>query len=226
MEDSNLFITEDGSHSIFSNRFGVSYHSKFGAVDEANHVFINSALRFKAVLQQKISILEIGFGTGLNAFVTLLEAKKRNLYIDYVGIEAYPISIQQAQQLNYSELFPLEDNPDLFLKLHQCPWNIQTQLNDHFSFEKILEKFEAINYANRFDIIYFDAFAPNAQPELWNDEILTKMYDALIPDGILVTYCAKGSVKRTLKRVGFSIEALPGPPRKREMTRATKSLTS
>ena len=120
----------------------------------------------------------------------------------------------------------LEDNPDLFLKLHQCPWNIQTQLNDHFSFEKILEKFEAINYANRFDIIYFDAFAPDAQPELWNDEILTKMYDALIPDGILVTYCAKGSVKRTLKRVGFSIEALPGPPRKREMTRATKSLTS
>jgi len=226
MEDSNLFITEDGSHSIFSNRFGVSYHSKFGAVDEANHVFINSGLRFKAVLQQKISILEIGFGTGLNAFVTLLEAKKRNLYIDYVGIEAYPISIQQAQQLNYSELFPLEDNPDLFLKLHQCPWNIQTQLNDHFSFEKILEKFEAINYANRFDIIYFDAFAPDAQPELWNDEILTKMYDALIPDGILVTYCAKGSVKRTLKRVGFSIEALPGPPRKREMTRATKSLTS
>ena len=222
MEDSRLFLTEDGSHSLFSEKYGVSYHSKFGALDEANHVFINAALRFKAVIQQKISILEIGFGTGLNAFVTFLEAKKRNLIIEYFGVEAFPISILQAEQLNYSNLLISEENPSLFLKLHQVPWNIPFQLSDQFSIKKVLQKFEDINFENQFDIIYFDAFAPDAQPELWNDEMMSKMYKALKTEGILVTYCAKGSVKRTLKKVGFTIEALPGPPRKREMTRATK----
>jgi len=222
MEDSNLFITDDGSHSIYSEKYGVSYHSKYGAIEETQHVFINAALRFKAVTKQNISILEIGFGTGLNVFATFIEAIKRNLKIKYTAVEAYPISIQQAEQLNYSDLIGSEENADLFLKLHQMPWNIPFQLNDQFVFEKVLKKFEEIDYKNQFDIIYFDAFAPNAQPELWDDKMLEKMFEALLPEGILVTYCAKGSVKRSLKRVGFTIEALPGPTGKREMTRAMK----
>ncbi len=224
MEDSNLFITDDGSHSIFSKKYGVSYHSKFGAIEESKHVFINAALRFKAVVQQNISILEIGFGTGLNAYVTFFEAKKRNLIIEYTAVEAYPISIQQAKQLNYKDLLEPGEDSDLFMNLHQAPWNVPFQLNDQYTIKKVLKKFEELDFENQFDIIYFDAFAPGAQPELWSDEILAKMYKALLPDGILVTYCAKGSVKRSLKGVGFTIEALPGPPRKREMTRASKIL--
>jgi tRNA U34 5-methylaminomethyl-2-thiouridine-forming methyltransferase MnmC len=226
MEDSRLFITDDGSHSIFSEKYGVSYHSKYGAIEETQHVFIDAALRFKAVVQQNISILEIGFGTGLNAFVTFLEAEKRNLFVKYTAVEAYPISFQQAEQLNYSALLKTDGDTDYFLKLHHSPWNVPFQLSDQFNIEKVLKKFEEIEYQNQFDIIYFDAFAPDAQPELWDDEMLAKMYKALAPDGILVTYCAKGAVKRSLKKVGFSIEALPGPPRKREMTRATKIIDS
>ncbi len=222
MEDSKLFITDDGSHSIYSKKYGVSYHSKFGALEESQHVFINAALRFKAVIQQKISILEIGFGTGLNTFVTFFEAKKRNLIIDYKAVEAYPISIKQAEQLNYSNLLEPEESSDVFMELHQAPWNTPFKLNEQFIIEKVLKKFQVIDFDNQFDIIYFDAFAPDAQPELWSEDILAKMYKALLPDGILVTYCAKGSVKRSLKGVGFTVEALPGPPRKREMTRATK----
>ena len=222
MDDSYLFITDDGSHSIYSEKFGVSYHSKYGAIEETQHVFINAALKFKAVIQQYISILEIGFGTGLNAFATFSEAKKSDLIIKYTAVEAYPISIQQAEQLNNSDLIESKENADLFLKLHQQPWNIPFQLNDQFTIEKVLKKFQEIEYKNQFDIIYFDAFAPNAQPELWSDEMLAKMFEALLPEGILVTYCAKGEVKRSLKRVGFTIESLPGPTGKREMTRAVK----
>lgn len=223
MEENRLFITEDGSHSIFNEKYSVSYHSKYGAIIEAKHVFIQAALIFKAEIQQDISILEIGFGTGLNAFVTFLEAKKRNLNIKYTGVEAYPISINEAEQLNYATLIEPPENPGFFLNLHQLPWNVPSQLNDSFKIEKVLKKFEEIDFERQFDIVYFDAFAPNAQPELWSDEMMEKMSRALLPGGILVTYCAKGSVKRSLKKAGFSIEALPGPPGKREMTRATKN---
>lgn len=222
MEESKLFITEDGSHSILSEKYGVSYHSKYGAINEAKHVFINSALIFKAEIQQDISILEIGFGTGLNAFATFLESKKRNLNIRYTGVEAYPISVNQAMQLNYAAMIEPPENTGFFVNLHQLPWNVASQLNDHFKIEKVLKKFEEIDFERQFDIVYFDAFAPDAQPELWSDEMMEKMFRALLPDGILVTYCAKGSVKRSLKKAGFSVEALPGPPGKREMTRATK----
>ncbi len=225
MGNSELYITEDGSHSIFSQEYGVSYHSKFGAFTETQHVFINASLRFKAVLQKNISILEIGFGTGLNALVTFFEAKKRNLEIKYVGVEAYPISVEQAKELNYSSFLDLEINPDIFLQLHEISWNSPVQLTNQFKIEKVKKKFESIDYNNHFDIIYFDAFAPEAQPELWNEEMMRKMYNALLPDGILVTYCAKGVVKRTMKKVGFTVEALPGPPGKREMTRAMKILS-
>lgn len=216
-----LFLTGDGSHSVRSQQFGVSYHSRHGAITEAYHVFINAALRFKAVIQKQVNILEIGFGTGLNAYVTLLEGTKRNLEINYTAIEAFPISLEQANALNYPE--QLEPNTEnQFIKLHQTDWAVKTPITDNFMLEKLQMKFEDLDFENQFDIIYFDAFAPDAQPELWNEPMLECMFRCLKPEGIMTTYCAKGVVKRTMKKVGFLVEALPGPPGKREMTRASK----
>ncbi len=217
-----LFETQDGSHSILSAQFGVAYHSKHGAIQETQHVFIDAALKFKAVSHTALSVLDIGFGTGLNAYMTLLEAEKSSLAINYTGIEAFPISYQQATDLNYSTLLKTENFQTTFLEMHRADWATPVQLTDHFQFTKKQIKFETIHFVNQFDIIYFDAFAPNAQPELWEADLLEKMYQALKKDGVLVTYCAKGVVKRTLKAVGFEIEALKGPPGKREMTRAIK----
>ena len=215
-----IFITDDGSHSMFSEKHGVSYHSKYGAIQETEHVFINSALRFK-LPSSSLSILDIGFGSGLNAYMSYLEAEKLNLPIQYVAIEAFPISLEQAKQLNFSE--ELELDPADFLKLHQVEWDIQNRISDKFVFEKKLMRFEEIEFHNQFDIIFFDAFAPTAQPELWEENILQKMFNALLPKGVLTTYCAKGVVKRTFKKVGFEVQSIPGPPGKREMIRAIKN---
>ncbi|MEM1328229.1 MAG: tRNA (5-methylaminomethyl-2-thiouridine)(34)-methyltransferase MnmD [Bacteroidota bacterium] len=218
----NIFETQDGSHSIFSEQHGVSYHSKYGAIQETRHVFIDAALRFKAVVQKEIAILDIGFGTGLNALMTYLEAQKRNLTIDYTAYEAFPITVAAAQQLNYNEQLNLPVEEDIFLQMHTVDWEVPHLLDDDFTFLKHQQTFDQVDAVAAYDIIYFDAFAPNAQPELWELDIMQKMYAALKPNGILVTYCAKGSVKRTLKAAGFQIEALKGPPGKREMTRAMK----
>ena len=215
-----IFVTADGSHSMFSKEHGVSYHSKHGAIQETQHVFIDAAYHFKSSHQNQLSILEIGFGTGLNAFMTWLESEKNNHQIQYTAIEAFPISMEEATNLNYAE--SLQQDTSKFLKLHQSPWGETISLNHNFSFTKNKIKFEELEFRDQFDIIYFDAFAPNAQPELWEISILQKMFDALKKDGVLTTYCAKGVVKRTLKSVGFIIEAIPGPPGKREMTRAIK----
>lgn len=218
----DIFITADGSHSIFSEQYGVSYHSKYGAVQETKHVFIDAGLRLKAILKSDIKILDIGFGTGLNALMTLLEAQKRNLKIQYTAVEAYPISLETAQQLNYHETLSDENVQSVFLKLHQSDWDTKTQVNDNFTLLKLNKRFENLQLSPQFDIVYFDAFAPSAQPELWTADILKIMYDSLLPDGILTTYCAKGDVKRALKSIGFKVEKLQGPPGKREMTRAIK----
>lgn len=218
-----IFATQDGSHSIFSEQFGVSYHSKYGAIQETQHVFIDAGLRLKAVVQPHISILDIGFGTGLNALMTLCEAEKRNLNIDYVAYEAFPISKEQALTLNYPDLLDLRLRyADAFRQMHLIDWETPHQLLDNFLFTKHLQTFDKVDYVDKFDIIYFDAFAPNSQPELWENPVMELMYHALKSDGALVTYCAKGSVKRTLKGLGFTIEKLKGPPGKREMTRAIK----
>ncbi len=223
----NLFETKDGSHSIFSAQHGVSYHSKYGAIQETEHVFINAGLRMKAVLQRDISVLGIGFGTGLNAFMTYLEAQKRNLSIQYIGVEAFPVDMETVQILNYPQQLQAEETADIFLQMHRTPANTPTLLNHFedvsaFEFTRLEQTFETLTFENQFDIIYYDAFAPSAQPELWETPILQKMYDALKADGIFVTYCAKGEFKRTLKAIGFTVERLPGPPGKREMTRALK----
>jgi tRNA U34 5-methylaminomethyl-2-thiouridine-forming methyltransferase MnmC len=217
-----LIETQDGSHSLFSEQFGVSYHSKYGAIQETQHVFINAALRYKALLQSELHILEIGFGTGLNAYMSLLEGQRRNLKIHYTTIEAYPISYQQATELNYSALLNSPTYHDQFLQMHASDWAIPVEITEGFVFEKHQIKFQNLPFLNQFDIIYFDAFAPNAQPELWEADLLTTMYNSMKKEGVMVTYCAKGVVKRTLKAVGFIVESLKGPPGKREMTRAIK----
>ncbi len=223
MNEQAIFETQDGSHSIFSEEFKVSYHSKYGAVRETQHVFIDAALRFKAVLKKDIRILEMGFGTGLNALMTYLEAQKRNLCINYTTVEAYPIDDAQVALLNYNDILRVsETDEDCLRRLHTAPWNVKYAINDNFTLLKLHTFFETVEFQEQFDIIYFDAFAPNAQPHLWEEPLLKKMYDALLPEGILTTYCAKGEVKRTLKAVGFEIECLQGPPGKREMTRAVK----
>ena len=223
MASGKIFQTQDGSHSILSERYNVPYHSKYGAIQESLHVFINAGLVHRALGRTSIAILEIGFGTGLNAFLSLLEAEARKLNIYYEGVEAYPISMNQAALLNYPLQIPFASaHAGNFLRLHNSAWEKEHRINPNFTFLKTNTTFEDYTSAPRFDVVFFDAFAPNAQPELWEETIFEKMYNALLPGGILVTYCAKGVVKRRMKSVGFEIEAIPGPPGKREMTRGIK----
>ncbi len=216
-----IFLTDDGSHSLMSETFGDSYHSKFGAIQESQHVFIDAALNFQTAKgRTDLTILEIGFGTGLNALMTYREATKQKLKIHYVTFEKYPLSIEQANALNYAE--QLDISTAVLQTLHGCNWHEDVALNEHFVINKQEKDCQNIDFQNIADIIYFDAFAPQIQPELWEQPFLQKIFDALKPDGVLTTYCAKGAVKRALKAVGFQIESLEGPVGKREMTRSVK----
>lgn len=215
-----LVVTGDGSDSLYNEKFDQHYHSLHGALQESMHVFINAGLKYKQTTHTDISILEIGFGTGLNTLLTLQEAPSSK--INYTAIEKFPLSADIIEQLNYASVINNINSKESFRKIHAASWNAVHSINDLFLFKKVELDFENIDFNSEFDIIYYDAFAPNAQPELWTIAIFTKMYNALKSNGILVTYCAKGEVKRNLKAVGFEIEALPGPIGKREMTRAHK----
>ncbi len=222
MPEPGLIITEDGSHSIQSQQFGVSYHSIHGAITETAHVFIKSGLEHKLKTQKdKIHLLEIGLGTGLNAFMSLLYAEKHAKSIHYTSLEAFPITEQQALQLNFPQLLD-PSQVEAFQQIHKTPWEELHQLSKHFIFKKVKTEFTKYSYPQVFDLVYFDAFAPTSQPQFWEEPFLEKIYSCLKEDGILTTYCAKGSFKRALKAVGFKVESIPGPPRKREMTRAIK----
>lgn len=214
-------LTADGSHTLYVEGLDETYHSKHGAIQEAEHVFISAGLDYFTELN--LNVLEVGFGTGLNTFLTLLSAQKKNIKVNYTGIEAYPLSDEIIQQLNYTdELNSTKEEQELFQKLHEVEWESVQKITPYFNLIKWEVDLTEFKAEQQFDLIYFDAFGPRVQPEMWTKEIFEKMYTALNPNGILVTYCAKGSVKRTLKEVGFEIEALPGPPGKREMTRAVK----
>ena len=218
----SIIETQDGSHTIYSQKYGVTYHSKYGAIQESKHVFISAGLYYKALESKTLSILEIGFGTGLNAFLTLLESVDKDLSIQYQAVEAFPLSLAQAKELNYPLLLQREDLRTAFLKLHEAEWDSWIEIRPNFSFKKLNSNFEELDLPPSFDLIYFDAFAPSAQAELWEIPTLSIMYNALKENGVWVSYCAKGSVKRNLKSLGFIVEAIPGPPGKREMTRAMK----
>jgi len=218
-----ILLTADGTHTIHSDKYDVAYHSIHGALQETNHVFIEAGLRYRRSELNTIRILEVGFGTGLNVLATLAESLRSTCTVDFHSIEAYPISLDEANQLNYYEHIADICKEDL-LNLHSLSWNTSHQINTRFKFKKHLIPIEDFGSNLNFDVIYFDAFAPSSQPELWEPIILKKMFDLLNDNGVLVTYCAKGQFKRDLKSVGFEVQSIPGPPRKREMTRAVKPI--
>lgn len=222
MEENEIFITQDGSHSIQSGKYGVSYHSRYGAIQESRHVFLEAGLFPIFIAQpERVRVLELGLGTGLNALLTLLEAERRQIAVEYTALEAFPISLDQALGLNYPDTLQLE-KPALFEQLHTCSWGEAQALSPYFNLTKLKLPFEEMAFGPSFDLVYFDAFSPNAQPELWEEGLLAKVANAMNAGGVLVTYCAKGAVKRRMKSIGLQVEALQGPPGKREMTRATK----
>lgn len=224
-----IITTADGSKTIQIEEWNEQYHSIHGALQEARYVFIKQGLQhYRTFLDQdfkdkhhKVSILEIGFGTGLNAFLTLTEAEDLNLNINYIGVEAYPVENTEISQLDYAQLVDSKHRM-YFQELHQVSWGSLHEITTSFSLEKRQQYFDEISDENAFDLIYFDAFGERVQPELWKEEIFVKMYKALRPSGVLVTYAAIGEVRRAMTRLGFTVERLPGPPGKRHMLRATK----
>jgi tRNA U34 5-methylaminomethyl-2-thiouridine-forming methyltransferase MnmC len=215
-----IIHTLDGSTTIHIKEWNESYHSKHGAIQEAKHVFIKNGLALFP--NQKVSILEIGFGTGLNAFITYLEAQKLGQSIDYVGIEAYPISELELQSMNYLEELEALESKTVFDAMHAGNWEEENILSENFTLTKRKQFFEQIDDIEKYDLIYFDAFGYRVQPELWSTEVFERMFKALKPDSVLVTYAARGVVKRSMIEVGFTVEKLAGPPGKREMFRARK----
>jgi tRNA U34 5-methylaminomethyl-2-thiouridine-forming methyltransferase MnmC len=215
-----IIHTSDGSTTIHLLDWNECYHSKHGAIQEAYHVFIKNGLSL--FNGKHISVLEIGFGTGLNAFITFLEAKKHNQIIDYVGVEAYPVSAEEITAMNYVSELNANIEIEIFNEMHSCAWDKKKIISQEFELTKRKQFFEAIDDVEQFDLIYFDAFGFRVQPELWSTSIFEKMYHALKSKGVLVTYAARGVVKRSMIEVGFTVEKLPGPPGKREMFRATK----
>jgi len=216
-----IIETADGSTTIYLPEWNEHYHSKFGAIQEAKHVFIKNGLSlFEG---KEITILEIGFGTGLNAFITFLEARKSNQVIHYEGMEAYPVSKEEVAALNYVEELEATDDSAIFEKIHTSNWNELVVLSGEFDLTKRNQFFETITDTNRFDLIYFDAFGYRVQPELWSLALFKSMCCALKENGVLVTYAARGSIKKNMIEAGFTVEKLQGPPGKREMFRARKA---
>lgn len=219
MNTIKIIITGDGSHSLLNEALDETYHSRHGAVQESLYVFIEKG--FNDILEKQnpesMAILEVGFGTGLNALLTLAEATKKNINVSYTSIETYPINREVWETLNHPD--PL----GLFYELHQCPWEKWVEINPYF---KLLKREQSLQHVElvpeQFELVYFDAFAPNKQPEMWELPMLEKVVKALKPGGIFITYCAKGQLKRDLKALGMVVESLPGPPGKREMVRAVK----
>lgn len=219
MSEIKIFITGDGSHSLLNEALNETYHSRHGAVRESQHVFIEQGFNY-LIDQQKsrsVSILEVGFGTGLNALLTINEAIIKNLDVAYKSLETFPIPPDIWLSLNYP------DPHQLFKQLHQAEWNKWVAMNSNINLMKLEKPLQEVDLlSDQFDLIYFDAFAPNKQPELWELKIIRKVTDAIKSGGVFVTYCAKGQLKRDLKSLGLIVESLPGPPGKREMVRARK----
>lgn len=212
-----IFTTEDGSSSIYVKDLNENYHSKFGAINESMHIYINSGL--KVITADPVSILEIGFGTGLNAILSYVEGAKSRRSIDYTTIEKYPLIKNEWSTLNFFDK-ELKEYRKTFEKMHELEWECKQDLNSYFSIVKKQLDLKEFATDQHFDLVYFDAFAPDVQPDLWTREIFSRLYSYLNPGGILLTYSVKGTVKRTLRSCGFETELLPGPKGKREIMRA------
>ncbi len=211
-----LELTADGTHTLYLPDMDEHYHSVNGAVQESYHVFINAGL--KQLSKESLRVFEIGFGTGLNAYLTLLNA---SIPVEYYSVERYPLGYEIVQSLNYGKVID-PDKEGSFTALHRAPWDQDVAITDHFTLHKIYGDSNECIIPENIDLVYFDAFAPDKQPEMWNQEIFIKLYDRMVKGGILTTYCAKGAVRRMMKEAGYSVERIPGPPGKREMLRAVR----
>lgn len=211
-------ITADGSATIYVPHLDEHYHSVKGALTESLHIFRNCAFLYHSPSSQPLRVLEIGFGTGLNAVVTAM-ATTKDRKAHYISLELYPVEAQLIEKLNYGEMV---DN-DLLMALHNAQWNAPQVISPTFTLEKLQCDFTQCSLPHDIDVVYFDAFAPEKQPEMWDESLFKRIYDAMADGGILTTYCAKGEIRRRLQRVGFIVERLAGPPGgKREILRATK----
>ncbi len=221
--DLEVFKTGDGSITLYNRKMNETYHSKFGAVNESMHVFIKEGLKYYFdnfyKEKQTINILEIGFGTGLNAFLTILENIKLQIDIYYESIEKFPLNDLIISKLNYANT---DDEKLLFQTIHNAKWDKVIDFENSFYLHKRLVDLKTFISKKKFDIVYFDAFAPDKQPEMWTLEVFQNIFKHLNKNGILVTYSAKGSVRRTLIEAGFEVERIAGPPGKREMLRGKK----
>jgi tRNA U34 5-methylaminomethyl-2-thiouridine-forming methyltransferase MnmC len=218
-----IIITGDGSHTLYVPTLHEHYHSTFGAINESLHVFIKAGFLETSGSSKEINILEIGFGTGLNALLTWMEAERIPVKVNYVAIEPYPLDADVWSALNHPDCFCTFSYRKIYHRLHEMGWESEEQISPFFSILKtrsLLEDY--LPEPDKFDLVYFDAFGPDVQPELWTEEIFRKIFLSLKKGGILVTYSAKGSVRRALKNAGFLVEKIPGPPGKREITRAIK----
>ena len=217
--DTSVVLTSDGSHTLYVPEIDECYHSTHGAIQESQHIFIETALRHCA--KSEIRILEIGFGTGLNALLTFAEAEKSGKRIFYHSLEKYPVSKEKARQLNYSTLCEMNDN-HIFEALHKAEWNCAVNITENFTLEKTECDFTEYDLPYTYDVIYVDAFSPEKQPEMWSKDQFAKVFAAAENAATLSTYCAKGWVRRAMQAAGFKVERLPGPPGKREILRAGK----
>lgn len=212
--------TADGSYTLYVPELDEHYHSVKGALTESQHIFIDMGLKHSAIIEPRI--LEIGLGTGLNCFLTLMEAETSQRKVHYTGIERFPLNMEVIQKLDYPSMIGRGHEDDYFA-IHQAPWGEDTELSPWFTLHKIEGDFTHYHFEKGYDIIYFDAFAPEKQPEMWDQSLFNMLYEVLNEGGILTTYCAKGVVRRMLQTAGFMVERLPGPPGgKREILRATR----
>ncbi len=211
--------TEDGSSTIYVPELNEHYHSIHGAIQESIHVFIDAGL--KQLEKDKIRIFEMGFGTGLNCLLTYLNA--HNKEVEFVSIEKYPVEKDMASQLNFSKTLNLTPKHfACFESMHKLNWDEKDNIDDNFTLSKIKADIKNYVHQSEYDLVYFDAFAPEIQPDLWTFEVFSKLFESMSNGAILTTYCAKGVVRRTMQECGFEVERIPGPPGKRQMIRARK----
>jgi len=219
MKQIRIVQTADGSNTLFSEEHNAHYHSLNGAVQESEHIFIKNGYNYFSL--DEISILEIGFGTGLNAALTASMAVEQKCNTCYTGIDLYPLDMNILSKINYDAVLSTPKS-EAWKKITTTKWGVEERVNEFFLLNKVHCDLIEMSLQNKYDIIYFDAFAPDDQPEMWTIDVFEKLYHANNNGGVLVTYCSKGIVKQTLRSVGYKVERMPGPPGKRHIIRATK----
>lgn len=226
MNGVKIILTSDGSNTLLNTKIDEPYHSIHGAIAESLHVFILQGLEYQLANTNlsSIRILEVGFGTALNALLTLNISNEQRVKVDYTALESNPIDYDLAVQLNYTSDMRFTHLKNKFLEMHRSDWNKVHSISSDYLLKKINVRLSEYETDQRFDLIFYDAFAPSKQPEMWDAIALAKIVDVMAPAAVLVTYCAKGEVKRILRSLGLTVISLPGPPGKREMIRAIKEL--